>query len=129
MTRMSEEKSKRAKRNRTAGHNYERKIASLYREAGYLDAVTTRQESRSLDNCKVDIARVPFYPQCKYGYKTMSVNGYIALLKEIDTLLKDHGDMEELPIVIHHRRGLAKFNDLVIMSREHYFEILKQLKK
>lgn len=115
-----------AKRNRRAGHNYERSIAMDYREAGFSEAVTTRAESRNLDARKVDIANIPFYPQCKYGYKSMSVNEYIKILKEMDELLTG---LEEHPLILHHRKGRAKFNDLVIMPRKHFFELIKKLKQ
>ena len=61
------------KRNRTAGHRWERKIVSYLKLIGYIFAVTTRSESRSRDDKKIDImnydeatnGRLPFNIQCK----------------------------------------------------------------
>ena len=119
------DRSKIAKRNRRAGHGYERKLAELYREAGYLDALTARNESRTLDNCKVDIARVPFFPQAKYGYSSMSVSQYVKILTEMEQLLKEHGIKDDYPLIIHHRRSRKKMEDLVIMPKKHFFKIIK----
>jgi hypothetical protein len=121
------EASRRAKRNRTAGHTYERKLAEDYREAGFTDALTARNESRTLDNCQVDIARIPFFPQAKYGYKSMSVSNYVKILTEMEELLKKHGITDDYPLLIHHRRSTKKMEDLVIIPRKHFFKLIKQI--
>jgi hypothetical protein len=57
------------KTNRTKGHNLEREIARMFRdELGFKFAKTSRLASRMLDNCKVDIAGIPFLIQTKAGY-------------------------------------------------------------
>ena len=56
------------KRNRTKGHNLERTVASQLREIGFEFARTSRSESKTLDDCGVDISNVPFLIQCKSGY-------------------------------------------------------------
>jgi hypothetical protein len=43
------------KRNRAAGHTWERELASLFRMLGFPHVVTTRSESRARDNQKVDL--------------------------------------------------------------------------
>jgi hypothetical protein len=121
------DRSKLAKRNRTAGHNYERKLAGKYREAGFETALTARNESRTLDSCKVDVARVPFFPQAKFGYPSMSVNNYIKIFTEMQELLKAHKVDDDFPLVIHHRRGRKKFEDLTILPTEDFFKIIKQI--
>jgi len=55
-------------KNRTKGHNLERLVAGVFRNIGHPFAKTSRAESRVLDNCKVDIANIPFNIQCKAGY-------------------------------------------------------------
>jgi hypothetical protein len=55
-------------RNRTKGHNLERTVASQLREVGFEYARTSRSESKTLDDCGVDICNVPFLLQCKSGY-------------------------------------------------------------
>lgn len=52
-------------RNKTAGSNYERQIAQEFRAMGY-KAVTSRSESRSLDDAGVDLVTdFPLAPQMK----------------------------------------------------------------
>lgn len=54
---------------RTKGHSFEREIAKMFRdELGYKFAKTSRFASRILDNCKVDIAGIPYLVQTKSGY-------------------------------------------------------------
>lgn len=43
------------KRNRIAGHGWERDLVKVFRELGYTHVVTTRSESRARDNAKVDL--------------------------------------------------------------------------
>src|SRR6056297_2316203 len=84
-----------ANRNRTAGHNYERKIRNELSEF-YPDVVTARSESRNKDNKGIDIfdlsEDMPFDIQCKVS-KGLSSN-------KINDLL-NAGD--ELPMVIAHK--------------------------
>lgn len=61
------------KRNRTAGHNLERQVAELLRNAGFPHAVTSRSESKKRDDQGIDImnhdeatnGRLFFNIQCK----------------------------------------------------------------
>lgn len=119
-------RSRIAKTNRTKGHNYERKLTNLYKEAGFIDALTSRNCDRVLDSCKVDIAKVPFYPQCKAGYPAMSVNDYIKIFMEMDEKLKAY-KMPLEPFIIHHRKGRKKYHDLTIIPTEHFFLLIKKI--
>ena len=63
-----------ANRNRTAGNNYERQIASELRQLGF-EAVTSRQESRSLDAKGVDlVTSFPLKPQMKCSVNQPNVH-------------------------------------------------------
>ena len=42
-------------RNRTAGHDWERKVINDLKEIGYSEAVSSRQASREADNAGIDI--------------------------------------------------------------------------
>lgn len=61
------------RRNRRAGHTWERQLAEMFRELGYPHVVTTRSESRSRDAQKIDLmnrnelsnGRFPFNVQAK----------------------------------------------------------------
>ena len=61
-------------RNRTAGLNYERQIAKEFRELGF-SAVTSRYESRSLDDAGVDlVTSFPLNPQMKVSINQPNVH-------------------------------------------------------
>lgn len=59
--------------NRTAGHDYERQVVNELKDIGYIHATSTRLESRSRDNKKIDVmnknehinGRLPYNFQCK----------------------------------------------------------------
>lgn len=69
-----EKKKRNLKNNRTRGHNYERLIANELRDLGFHGVVTTRLESKSLDDKKIDLVdtegKLFFYPQLKCVGKT-----------------------------------------------------------
>lgn len=47
--------STNGKRNRSAGHAWERRLAEIFKDLGYEHVVTTRSESRARDNSKIDL--------------------------------------------------------------------------
>ena len=73
-----EEESPKKKRSksysRTKGHSYETKIAKELRELGYEGIVTSRSESKSTDDKKVDLIdtqnQFPYYVQLKCTQNT-----------------------------------------------------------
>lgn len=58
---------------RKKGHNYELLIIKELKQMGFNSAKSSRLASKLLDNCKVNIG-IPFYIQCKSGYKTKNFN-------------------------------------------------------
>ena len=67
-----------ANRNRTAGLNYERKIAQELRQLGY-HTVTSRQECRSLDAAGVDLVTTfPLKPQIKCSVNQPNVHNLLS---------------------------------------------------
>lgn len=48
-------KRRNLKRNRARGNDYERKIARELRELGFPGVVTSRAESKSMDDKKIDL--------------------------------------------------------------------------
>ena len=75
------------KRNRTAGHDFERECVKKFRELGFTHVETSRLVSRQRDAQKIDLAnpdelengRFPFNVQCK---NTTSLN-YVKVLQEL----------------------------------------------
>lgn len=68
---------------RNKGHRYETKIAQELRKLGFTDVVTSRSESKSMDDKKVDLVdrsgKLPCYIQLK---NTVNTPQYHAIKKE-----------------------------------------------
>ena len=95
-----------ANTNRTKGNNLERKVAKDLREIGFSFCKTSRQASRLLDDCQVDLAFVPFNIQCKNGYEN-SWPRAARIFTDMEGLLKKNYPQEDSihgypKIVIHH---------------------------
>lgn len=127
---MEEGKGKKGnlgKRNRTAGFNLERRIAKKFRDSGFEFAKTSRQASRLLDDSKVDIAFVPFLPQCKKGY-ARGLN-YSEIIKEMKELIQKNfppnNEVHQYPAVIFHDKGKKSEEKLVIMEEVSFWNLLK----
>ena len=109
-----------ANRNRTAGHAYELQIVNELKEMGY-DAVTSRAESRNLDNKGVDIVTdFPFHIQCKNSANNPDYHK----LHESDLLPEDK------PFAVFHKKTERKGNvfrkqgEYVILKKEDFYRIL-----
>lgn len=94
------------KRNRTKGHNEERRITSIMKEIGFAHARTARAESNTLDACGVDISNVPLLIQCKAGYDSRYPR-FPEILKGIKAKIKEfypeNHENHALPIVLVHK--------------------------
>lgn len=120
------------KTNRKKGFDAERLYASKFREElGFTYCKTTRESSRLLDSCKIDLDFIPFGIQIKAG-KQRNLN-YSKSLYEIDEKVKvslpDNNPFKNCPkLVIHYKQGTSgrkrtEYDELVIMS----FETFKKL--
>jgi hypothetical protein len=70
-------------RNRTAGHNWERKVINDLKEIGYNEAVSSRQASRETDNAGIDICNTgDIAIQCKNTAKNID---YFKINKSMNT--------------------------------------------
>jgi hypothetical protein len=107
-------KSRMGKRNRRAGHDYERKIAKEMRALGWVSAITSRYGSREKDDKKVDIMNVdPFNIQCKSVQRPVK---YIALLDEMPNDFNFN--------VIFHK--LLHKGEYVILKKEDFYTLIKK---
>ena len=78
------------KTSRTKGHNLEREIAKMFKdELGFRFAKTSRFATRILDNCKVDIAGIPYLVQTKAGYEKSRPKPE-EIFQEMEDLLKEN---------------------------------------
>ena len=116
--------------NKTAGSNYERTIVRELKEMGFSGVVTSRSESRNMDNSGVDIFDtrdnpeegyiLPIHIQCKNSQN--NVNYHDLLTSEL--LPKNK------PMVIFHKKTkkagkrFMPRGEYVIMTKETFYEFL-----
>lgn len=122
------------KRSREKGHRLERLIAKVFRDFGYGYAKTSRQASKLLDSCKIDLAFTPFLVQCKAGYKNNRPK-YDIIFQEIKREINIHYPEEDKihtqPIVLVHKldgRGEENFtwtfsHDFITKLLKEYFKL------
>lgn len=125
------EQKKPKRNNRTAGHNYEREITKEFRELGFIACSTSRLESRSRDNAKVDLCnkdehihgRLPYNIQCK----TIVGNAdYRKFLKEMPA-------GTEINVVLHKSTkktpgGIFKpTGQYALLYKEDFYRMVKRL--
>jgi len=121
------------KTNRTKGHNLEREIARMFRdELGHKFAKTSRLASRILDNCKVDIAGIPFLIQTKAGYAKARPKAEV-IFQEIEDSLKENfpqsDPVHNYPkVLIHKIDGKHKYHNLVSMPYNDFKYLLMNQK-
>ena len=116
-----------ANRNRTAGHNFEREIVKELKGLGYDEVVTSRAESRNMDNAGVDIfgKGFPYYIQCKNSKTWQDIHGLITSEK-LPT---------DKPTLVFQKKTkkvgerFLKEGDYVSMKKEDFYEMLAKLKK
>lgn len=117
-------------KNRNAGHTFERDWAKTFRDKGYLFCKTTRQASRLLDSCKIDLAFIPYNFQCK---RVKASINYKELILSIKKALHDNIPPEDMihqyPIVIAHKRGRKPEDHLVIMEATSFIEMMGRQKE
>jgi len=107
-------------RNRSAGHNLEKLVARLLREAGFPHVVTCRSENQRRDGQGIDLmntdeitnGRLPYNIQCKNATER----------PKYDQLLKEMPQLKDIMNVIIHKYT-AKSEQGIFMPRG-YFAIL-----
>lgn len=82
-TETKEKKKRNVKNNKRRGSDYERQIAKELRDIGFSGVVTSRSESKALDDMKVDLidkeGKLPFYAQIK---RCIKYPNYIEIRKQ-----------------------------------------------
>ena len=110
-----------SKSQRAKGHRFETKVALQFRLAGYPHAVTTRAESKAMDDALVDITEVgDWRPQCK---STKVAPNMHKLLGE----MPQEGDRfgGGINVVLHHRNNEGV---TVTMGEKDFFKIVQRLR-
>ena len=116
--------------NRNKGHTFERQWARTMRDVGYIYCKTSRQASRLLDSCKVDLAFVPYNIQCKNVKANIN---YKEIIRSIKTsLLENFPENDPIfdnPIVIAHKRGRLPEEHLVVMEASSFIDLVRKVKE
>ena len=124
------------KTNKRKGFDAERLYANRFREMGFSNCLTTRESSRLLDRCKVDLNFLPFMIQIKAGIQR-NLNFSKTLLEMDENLLQHFPITHEYfsfpHIVIHHKQGRkgvnrTEYDELVIMSFNTFKKLINEYK-
>lgn len=127
-TNFDKTNSNMANRNRTAGLDYERKIAKELKELFGTDQVSTsRAESRRLDNIGADVIGdgIPVFVQCKVMKNTPKISDIFSFYREN----KRSGDK---PLAVFWKKVLKTdggifrgVGEYVVIEKEQYYKMLK----
>ncbi len=121
------------KRNRNAGHSYERSTAAEFRDIGFTHVVTSRVESKSRDDAKIDImnkdeginGRLPYNVQCKCCSTSVlypKILGEMPIGKEINVIFHKHTKREK-----NGTRFMTK-GDYAILYRTDFMSMVASIK-
>lgn len=110
-----------AKKSKSKGHGYELKIIKELGELGYNGLVSSRSESRNLDDSKIDIAdlnnSLDFYVQCKATANTPSI---IKINREVGK--KD----KPLAIFWNYQNNSTISEEFVIIPKEYFYKLISK---
>jgi len=109
---------------RDKGHRYEQKIAQELRELGFNGVVTSRSESKSMDDNKVDLIdkenKLPVKIQLK---STQSIPSYFKIRSESTV------DPEEFVIIWSKQEkrdvNIVSVGEAVIMDKKMFYKLIK----
>lgn len=103
----------RGKSARQKGHTYELQIRDYFRELGFNDCVSSRSESKNLDDKGVDLVYTgDFYVQCK------AVENLGSIHKILDAMPKT----DKMNVVFHKKN---RQGTIVAMELESFTRLLK----
>jgi hypothetical protein len=115
------------KRNRQAGHAYERQIIKELKKLGFPEAVSARSESRNLDDQGVDICNTPgFHFQCK---NSKTNPNYVELLQTMPDNLYGRKDLPHIPVIVHKKTKKSEKNftpvgEFVMLKKSDFYRML-----
>ena len=122
---LKEKKKRNLKNNRKRGNTYETKIAKELRELGYEQVVTSRSESKSMDDKKVDLIdpsnKLPFYPQIK---KTINTPDYFGIRKACP--LKDKPFLVFWAKTVPTESTFRTEGEVVFVPKEYFYELIQK---
>ena len=109
---------------RTKGHNYETKIAKELRDLGFTEVVTSRSESKSMDDNKVDLIDKSNKLPCKIQLKaTQSIPSYFKIRSESTV------NPDEFVIIWSKQEkrevNIVSVGEAVIMDKSLFYKLIK----
>ncbi len=109
---------------RTKGHNYEQKIVRELKELGFKNVVTSRSESKAMDDNKVDIIDKDNLLPCKLQLKsTQSIPSYFKIRSESTV------NPEEFVIIWSKQEkrevNIVSVGEAVIMDKNLFYKLIK----
>lgn len=123
-TEVKPKKKKSKSYSRTKGHSYETKIARELRELGYTGIVTSRSESKSTDDKKVDLidteGKFPYYVQLKCTQTTPSYHQISA-----ECPLKDKPFILIWNKQVKKQTNICSVGEVVILPKEEFYKLIK----
>lgn len=129
-----EAKKKSKHYSRRKGHNAEREFARKFREdLGFEFCKTSREASRLLDACGIDLSGLPLNIQIKAGYKQARPKPDRLFMDMKESLLKNFQKSDPVhtypKIVIHKLDGQHPENQMVTMMWDDWIKFLQAYKK
>lgn len=117
-------KQRNLKNNKRRGNLYECKIAKELRDLGYTGIVTSRSESKSMDDMKIDLIdkhnKLPFYCQIK---RTIKSPNYFEI--------KNACPLNDKPFVLFWNAQkptdstFRSIGEVVVLDKQFFYELLK----
>ena len=126
----AKEQRKSGKYSKSKGNRYEQKIAKELRGLGFSGVVTSRSESKKIDNLKVDLIdtnqQLPFYAQLKCTSNTPSffkIKSQCSLNDKPFVLFWNSQKISDGQINMHSE------GEVVFVPKEFFYELIKNYKK
>jgi hypothetical protein len=116
------------KRNRAAGHGWERKLVDMFKKVGFEHVVTTRSESKSRDDDKIDLMNKNERKNGQFVFNVQAKN--VANTLKYAELLREMPNEKGIINVVAHKqtkRVGTRFvpqGTFMIMSLDHFFTLI-----
>lgn len=124
---VKEKKKRNIKNNKRRGSDYERQIAKELRELGYTEVVTSRSESKAMDDAKVDLidkeGKLPFNAQIK---RCIKYPNYIEIEKSCP--LKDKPFVLFWNVQKATESTFRSEGEIVVLDKRFFYELIKNYK-
>jgi len=124
---IKEKKKRNIKNNKRRGSDYERQIAKELREIGFEGVVTSRSESKTIDDMKVDLIdkenKLPFYAQIK---RCIKYPNYIEIRKACPLTDKEFvlfWNVQKTTEATFRSEG-----EIVILDKKFFYKLIKNYK-